>query len=82
MTVALYNRVRETVTKEEFDLIEGQLQAIDVQLELAISELNWTSKGVWEYIQVRAVLSCYLIYSSMFSCRGLGYIPPSKIVIL
>ena len=59
MTVALYNRVRETVTKEEFELIEGQLQAIDVQLELAISELNWTSKEVWEYIQVGTNLSCY-----------------------
>ena len=54
MTVALYNKVRDTVTKEEFSLIERQLEAIDVQLELAITELNWTSKGAWEYIQVWA----------------------------
>ena len=45
VTVHLYNNIRETVLDVEYPLIEGQLNAIDVQLERAISELNWTSEG-------------------------------------
>jgi len=45
VTVTLYNRVRETILDVEQPLIEGQLRAIDEQLERAISELNWTSEG-------------------------------------
>ena len=45
VTVHLYNNIRETVLDVEYPLIEGQLNDIDVQLERAISELNWTSEG-------------------------------------
>ena len=38
-------RVCETVIDVEYPLIEGQLKAIDHQLERAISELNWSSEG-------------------------------------
>ena len=45
VTVALYNKVKETILDVEEPLIEEQLQKIDAQLERAISELNWTSEG-------------------------------------
>jgi len=45
VTVHLYNSVRETILDVEYPLIEGQLNDIDVQLERAISEMNWTSDG-------------------------------------
>ena len=45
VTVTLYNHVREVVLDVEYPLIEGQLAAIDKQLERAISEINWTSNG-------------------------------------
>ena len=51
MTVALYNRVRDTILDVEYPLIESQLKSIDEQLERGISELNWTDQAVWEYIQ-------------------------------
>ena len=52
VTVALYNHVRETILDVEYPLIYEQIQAIDAELEKAITELNWTSEGAWEYIQV------------------------------
>ena len=45
VTVALYNKVRETIMEVEYPLIEQQLQDIDQELERAISQLNWTSEG-------------------------------------
>ena len=35
----------------EYPLIEGQLNALDVQLDRAITSLNWKSESVWEYIE-------------------------------
>ncbi|XP_071813348.1 dynein beta chain, ciliary-like isoform X2 [Apostichopus japonicus] len=51
LTVAWYNKIRETVLEVEFPLIEGQLADIDKQLERAENNLNWNGDGVWEYIQ-------------------------------
>ena len=31
--------------------MEGQLRELDGRLERAVSELNWTSEGAWEYIE-------------------------------
>ena len=45
VTVALYNKVKETLLDVEEPLIKGQLSDIDTQLERAVSELNWTSEG-------------------------------------
>ena len=45
VTVHLYNSVRETILDVEYPLVEGQLNDMDVQLNRAISELNWTSEG-------------------------------------
>ena len=45
VTVALYNKVRETIMDVEYPLIEKQLYDIDQELEKAISQLNWTSAG-------------------------------------
>lgn len=45
VTVHLYNSVRETILDVEYPLVEGQLNDMDVQLDRAISELNWTSEG-------------------------------------
>ena len=51
VTVHLYNTVRETLLDVEYPLVEGQLEDLDKQLSRAISELNWTSSGAWEYIE-------------------------------
>ena len=57
VTVHLYNSIRETVLDVEYPLIEGQLNDIDVQLERAISELNWTSGGnIGDFIILRRLL--------------------------
>ena len=45
VTVVMYNSVRETILDVEYPLIDGQLRDIDVQLESAVSKLNWTSEG-------------------------------------
>ena len=49
VTVALYNKVRETILDVEYPLIEKQLYDIDQELEKAISQLNWTSAGIVGY---------------------------------
>ncbi|XP_058960986.2 dynein beta chain, ciliary-like [Pocillopora verrucosa] len=51
LTVAWYNKVRETLLDVEFPLVEGQLQEIDGQLQQAETTLNWNSEGAWEYIE-------------------------------
>lgn len=57
VTVHLYNSIRETVLDVEYPLIEGQLNDIDVQLEQAISELNWTSESnIGTFIFLRRLL--------------------------
>ena len=51
VVVQLYNTVRETLLDVEYPLVEGQLRELDGRLERAVSELNWTSEGAWEYIE-------------------------------
>lgn len=43
LTVAWYNKVRQTVLEVEFPLVEQQLADIDSQLEQAENALNWTN---------------------------------------
>lgn len=43
LTVAWYNKVRQTVLEVEYPLIEQQLATIDSQLEKAEKSLNWTN---------------------------------------
>lgn len=58
LTVAWYNKVRETLLDVEFPLVEGQLQEIDGQLQQAETTLNWNSEGVIN------VSSAIIIYTS------------------
>jgi dynein heavy chain len=51
LTVHWYNRIRETVLEVEFPLIETQLGGIDGQMKDAETILNWTSDGLWDYIE-------------------------------
>ena len=44
--VTLYNQIRETILDVEYPLIEQQLRDIDLEIEKAIGNLNWTSSGV------------------------------------
>ena len=46
LTVAWYNKIRETLLDVEFPLVEGQLQEIDNQLQQAETTLNWNSEGL------------------------------------
>ncbi|XP_060795606.1 dynein axonemal heavy chain 9-like [Neoarius graeffei] len=46
-----YNKVMETVLEVEFPLIQNQLKNIDIKLKDAEETINWTNKGIWEYIQ-------------------------------
>jgi dynein heavy chain len=52
LTVAWYNKIRDTILDVELPLIADQLQEIDSQLEQALTTLTWDSDGVWEYIEV------------------------------
>ena len=45
LTVAWYNKIRETVLEVEYPIIEQQLQAIDQQLQQAEHSLDWQSQG-------------------------------------
>ncbi len=65
VTVALYNKVRETILDVEYPLIKKQLYDIDQELEKAISKLNWTSAGIagyywyfWIYLMILSLLFC------------------------
>uniref|UniRef100_A0AAR2IP24 Dynein heavy chain 9, axonemal n=1 Tax=Pygocentrus nattereri TaxID=42514 RepID=A0AAR2IP24_PYGNA len=51
LTAGWYNKVIQTVLEVEFPLIQSQLRNIDIQLKEAEDTINWTSKGIWEYIQ-------------------------------
>ncbi|KAL6475225.1 hypothetical protein MHYP_G00162650 [Metynnis hypsauchen] len=51
LTAGWYNKVIQTVLEVEFPLIQSQLRNIDLQLKEAEDAINWTSKGIWEYIQ-------------------------------
>ena len=64
LTVAWYNKVRETLLDVEFPLVEGQLQEIDGQLQQAETTLNWNSEGLC----LRSTLAPYtvLTYKSTF----------------
>ncbi|KAF5902959.1 dynein heavy chain 9, axonemal, partial [Clarias magur] len=46
-----YNKVMGTVLEVEFPLIQNQLKNIDIKLKDAEDTINWTTKGIWEYIQ-------------------------------
>uniref|UniRef100_A0A8B9HQL2 Dynein, axonemal, heavy chain 11 n=1 Tax=Astyanax mexicanus TaxID=7994 RepID=A0A8B9HQL2_ASTMX len=51
LMVGWYNKVIGTVLEVEFPLIQDQLRTIDLQLKEAEDTINWTSNGIWEYIQ-------------------------------
>ncbi|XP_030631579.1 dynein axonemal heavy chain 9 isoform X2 [Chanos chanos] len=51
LTASWYNKVITTVLEVEFPLIQGELKYIDTQLKEAEETINWTSQGIWEYIQ-------------------------------
>ncbi|CAH1258196.1 DNAH17 [Branchiostoma lanceolatum] len=51
LTVAWYNKIRDTVLEVEFPLIKARLEEIDSQMERAETTITWNSDGVWEYIQ-------------------------------
>ena len=44
-----YNKVQTTLLDVEAPLIVRELAALDVEIEIAVSELNWNSEGVSEY---------------------------------
>ena len=46
LTVAWYNKIRETVLEVEYPIIEGQLQTIDAQLMHGEQNLDWQTDGM------------------------------------
>lgn len=46
LTVKGYNQVRQTMLEVEYPLIEGELKAIDEQLEYAEKNFTWNSEGL------------------------------------
>ncbi|KAL4648151.1 dynein heavy chain 9, axonemal-like [Arapaima gigas] len=51
LTTNWYNKVMQTVLAVEFPLVQQQLHDIDACLKEAEISVNWTSEGVWDYIQ-------------------------------
>ena len=45
LTVAWYNKIRETVLEVEYPIIEAQLTDIDTQLQDAEDSLDWQTEG-------------------------------------
>lgn len=70
LTVAWYNKIRETVLEVEYPIIEGQLDKIDTQLRQAEKDLNWTSEG-WIF---SAVLCHTYFYLILFVCKFCFYV--------
>ena len=52
LTVAWYNKIRETVLEVEYPIIEAQLQAIDTQLQQAEQTLDWQTEGTLTLLAV------------------------------
>jgi len=55
LTVAWYNKVRQTVLEVEYPLVEQQLADIDHQLEEAENALNWTNDGTFYNLSLLCV---------------------------
>lgn len=64
LTVAWYNKIRETVLEVEYPIIEGQLQAIDTQLLQAEQTLDWQSDG-----KTQSITTQYNVCSSLVAVR-------------
>jgi len=47
--LCLCDRVRTTIIEVEYPLIERQLETLDSQIQNAISTLNWTSEGEYDF---------------------------------
>lgn len=45
ITIDWYNQIRKNSQKEEFDLVEDEIKAIDQRIEMARNTLNWNSPG-------------------------------------
>jgi dynein heavy chain, axonemal len=45
LTVAWYNKIRQTVLEVEYPIIEQQLKSIDTLLYRAEHEINWNNNG-------------------------------------
>lgn len=50
ITIDWYNQLRKNSQKEEFDLVEDEIKAIDQRIDMARNELNWNSKGKIMYL--------------------------------
>ena len=75
VTVALYNKVRETILDVEYPLIEKQLYDIDQELEKAISQLNWTSDGIHLFLLFYLAIIIILLLL-FYRCMGVHRINP------
>ncbi|XP_041975803.1 dynein beta chain, ciliary [Aricia agestis] len=51
ITIDWYNQIHQNSQKVEFDLVEDEIKAIDVQIEKAQNELNWNSSELWNCLQ-------------------------------
>lgn len=45
ITIDWYNQIRKNSQKVEFDLVESEIKAIDLRIDMAQNELNWNSQG-------------------------------------
>lgn len=45
LMVTWYNKILQTILEVEYPLVQGQLQAIDIQLREAEETLNWKTEG-------------------------------------
>ncbi|KAI8438867.1 hypothetical protein MSG28_011209 [Choristoneura fumiferana] len=51
ITIDWYNQIRKNSQKVEFDLVESEIKAIDLRIDMAQNELNWNSQDLWNYLQ-------------------------------
>lgn len=55
ITIDWYNQIHRNSQKVEFDLVEDEIKAIDQRIEMAQHELNWNSKGIFDFIKITSL---------------------------
>ncbi|KAJ7340469.1 hypothetical protein OS493_003217 [Desmophyllum pertusum] len=80
LTVAWYNKVRDTLLEVEFPLVDGQLQEIDGQLQQAETNLNWNNTREMEcfcskfytiiFLHLRLITKAVALYLLLISATN------------
>lgn len=69
LIVNMYNEMSDTLLPLERPLVEKEIEAIDGKLAAGLTQLNWNSSGVAEFISA-AMTTVKAVYSTVKVRRG------------